>query len=256
MNNITINHWVYDVTHLVKLDLIQFFRNKLIVVSTLLTSVSMVLAFGLGTVEMPGHTSQESYFTFILPGIVGVGIMFSSTYTMGYAFIVDCHRRTMEDIVLSPLSYMGFIVGRIIGMLIKCALQFILVIVIAVIFFDTTVTSYFPLAFAFITECLTFASLGIIVATITNEISFSGLINLFIIPLSYFGGVFFPLDSFGELSNLISKLPLSVHIDMFREAINATPSTHINSSKWLAVLYTVLSIGIAMYAFKRRIQRL
>ncbi|ACA86288.1 ABC transporter permease [Shewanella woodyi] len=251
-----IKYWARDAYNLIYLDLLQFFRSKLIVISSLLTSVTMVLAFGLGADNgQPIVPIEGNYFAFILPGILAVGIMFSSTYTMGYTFIVDCQRRTIEDIVLSPLSYVGFIVSRIIGMSLKCSLQFLLVLMISMLFFNATIESYVLLFFAFFTECITFAALGIIVASFTNEISFSSLINIIIIPLSYFGGVFFPLDNFGSFSNVVSALPLAAHIEVFRDAMAATSSTDLYFNLLLTTFYSLTSIWVAMYVFKFRIQR-
>jgi ABC-2 type transport system permease protein len=248
--------WLEDVADLVRLDLLQFFRNKMIVVSTLLTSVSMLLAFGLGTTEMPGPAGTHgSYFDFILPGIVGVGIMFSCTYTIGYAFIVDCQRRTIEDIVMSPLSYAGFIVGRLVGTIVKCSFQFLLVLIVAVVKFDAPIASNGQLLFGFVTEGLFFSGLGILVATFTNEISFANLINLVLIPLTYFCGVFFPLAGFEQGGGLIAVLPLSVYIDVIRDATTGGASSFVVASHWLAVCYALMIILVALYAFRARVQQ-
>jgi ABC-2 type transport system permease protein len=257
MSSTAVNAWTWleGVADLVRLDLVQFFRNRLAVISTLLTSVSMILSFGFGTMEMPGFRGTgDSYFAFVFPGILGVGIMFSCTYAIGYAIIVDRQRRTIEDIVLSPLSFAGFVVGRLAGMVIKCSLQFLLSLGLAFAIFDVQVASYPTLLFGLLTESLVFAGLGILVATFTTEVSFSLLVNVFIVPLTYFCGVFFPLDSFGPLSAVFAVLPLSVHIDVLRDAMTGQGTQFLSSSLWLSGVYAVIAVLGAMYVFRRRVQ--
>ncbi|MCP3098092.1 ABC transporter permease [Myxococcus sp. K15C18031901] len=248
--------WLGGVVDLVRMDLVQFFRNRLVVVATLLTSVSMILSFGLGSARMPGFAgSGDNYFAFIFPGILGVGIMFSCTYTIGYAVIVDRQRRTIEDIVLSPLSFAGFVVGRLVGMVLKCALQFVVSMALALALFDVDVASYPLLAYGMLTQSLAFAGLGILVATFTTEVSFSLLTNVVIVPLTYFCGVFFPLESFGRLGPVVARLPLSVNIDVLRDAMTGQPSRFIHGSLWLSAVYALVAVVGAMAVFRHRVQK-
>lgn len=245
--------WLGDVLGLVAIDMRQFFDNRLFAISTLLTSVSMVLAFGAATDQMvsPAPTAAN-YFGFVFPGIIGAGIMFSCTYTVGYTVIIDRNRRTIEDLILSPLSYSGFLLARLVGVVLKCLFQFVLVVVLGVGVFDARIESVPLFVFGFFTACTAFAGLGILVATYTNEISFPAVVNIIVIPLMYFAGIFFPLANLGTLGDVFARLPLAVHVEIFR----AATSPHVSasgSSTALAVVYSFLTVGVAAWAFRRRI---
>ncbi|MFB8245636.1 ABC transporter permease [Streptomyces sp. NPDC055952] len=244
--------WLGDVLGLVVMDMRQFFDNRLFAVSTLLTSVSMVLAFGAATDQMvsPAPTAA-TYFGFVFPGIIGAGIMFSCTYTVGYTVIIDRNRRTIEDLILSPLSYSGFLLARIIGVVLKCLFQFVLVLLLGVGVFDARIESVPMFTLGFFTACTAFAGLGILIATYTNEISFPAVVNIIVIPLMYFAGIFFPLDNLGTLGDVFDKLPLAVHVDMFRAATSADVSA--TGASVLAVAYSFLALSVAAWAFRRRI---
>ncbi|WP_240967628.1 ABC transporter permease [Streptomyces composti] len=246
------NSWLGDVLGLVAIDMRQFFDNRLFAVSTLLTSVSMVLAFGAATDQMVSpDPSAANYFGFVFPGIIGAGIMFSCTYTVGYTVIIDRNRRTIEDLILSPLSYSGFLLARIVGVVLKCLFQFVLVLVLGLGVFDAEVHSLPLFVLGFFTACTAFAGLGILIATYTNEISFPAVVNIIVIPLMYFAGIFFPLDNLGALGDVFDKLPLSVHVDIFRAA--TSPDLGATAASVLAVAYSFLALGIAAFAFRRRI---
>ncbi len=241
------------IVELVRVDLIEFFRSKLVVASTMLTSVSMVFAFGIG-VRNVSVFGLDDYFTFLFSGIVALGIMFSCTYTIGYSFIVDRGKRTIEDIVLSPISYTGFILGRLIGMSIKSSLQLVAVLIVGVLLFNMTEVNLPVLLMAFLTEAVFFGALGILVATFTNEISFAGLINIILIPLTHFSGVFFPISQFGILTPFIQLLPLSVHIPIFRAAFNPEVDLQLKFVT-LSIVYALISVLLASYWFKRRVMQ-
>lgn len=249
------DRWIVDVLDLVSMDIRQFFDNRLFAVSTFLTSVSMVLAFGAATGEMVSPTPEAgSYFAFVFPGILAAGIMFSCTYTIGYTMILDRNRRTIEDLILSPLSYSGFLVARLLGVLVKCLFQFVLVLVLGVVMYDARIASPASLVLTFVAGCLAFAGLGVVVATYTNEISFPAVVNIIVIPLLYFAGVFFPLENLGFVGEVLERLPLSVHVDMFRAATGEGPPAS-GALTGLTVAYAVIGIGLAAYLFRRRIGR-
>jgi ABC-2 type transport system permease protein len=217
--------------------------------------VSMVLAFGAATDQMVSPSpSAANYFGFVFPGIIGAGIMFSCTYTVGYTVIIDRNRRTIEDLILSPLSYSGFLLARLVGVVLKCLFQFVLVIVLGVWVFDARIESVPLFVLGFVTACMAFAGLGILVATYTNEISFPAVVNIIVIPLMYFAGIFFPIENLGALGDVFKRLPLAVHVEIFRAATSPDfPASGVALA--LAVAYSFLAVGIASLAFRRRIGR-
>ncbi len=249
------DRWATDVLDLVAMDIRQFFDNRLFAGSTFLTSVSMVLAFGAATGQMVSpDPAAGSYFAFVFPGILAAGVMFSCTYTIGYTMILDRNRRTMEDLILSPLSYSGFLVARMLGVLVKCLFQFVFVLVLGVVAYDAGIDSFALLVLTFVSGCLAFAGLGVVVATYTNEISFPAVVNIVVIPLLYFAGVFFPIDNLGWAGEVLARLPLSVHVEMFRSATGHGPSPSAASIA-LTVGWAVLGVGLSAYLFRRRVGR-
>lgn len=251
----SVSQWLVDVLRLVALDLRQFFDNRLFSISTFLTSVSMVLAFGAATDQMASPTANAAtFFDFVFPGILAAGIMFSCTYTIGYTIIVDRNRRTVEDLVLSPLSYSGFLLARFLGVTLKCLFQFAAVLVLGIAVFDASIDSV-PLATtAFITGSLAFAGLGVVVATFSNEISFPAVVNIIVIPLMYFAGVFFPLQNLAWVGDVMERLPLSVNVELFRAATGQGPAPSA-ATLTLAIAYAVAAVGLSAYAFRQRIGR-
>jgi ABC-type multidrug transport system permease subunit len=87
-------------------------------------------------------------------------------------------------------------------------------------------------------NCLTFASLGVIVGFLAKShedtIIFS---NLFILPMAFFCGTFFPLD----------RLPLIIKYPLY-----LLPLTHVNvglRTSFLGEGACLLSLGIMLFVF-------
>ncbi|EPH06179.1 hypothetical protein HMPREF1531_00828 [Propionibacterium sp. oral taxon 192 str. F0372] len=253
--NLAVTRWIQDVFELVVLDIRQFFANKLFTVSTFLTSVSMVLSFGAATRQMNSPTGDaSSFFGFVFPGILACGVMFACTYTIGYTIIIDRSRRTIEDLILSPLSYSGFLVARLIGVLFKCLLQFVTVFIIGILFFEARVSSWPLLFLALFSGSFFFAGLGTFVACFTNEISFPAVINIIVIPIMYFAGIFYPLTNLDWVGEIMARLPLSAHVEIFRAALGQGPSPSM-LTLIVAVFYGIAAVAVAAYTFRRSIGR-
>jgi ABC-2 type transport system permease protein len=237
----------------VYIDLKQFFRQKVEFISSLLTSISMVFAFGLGTRELDFFTfGADSYFTFIAPGIFAIGIMFSSTFTMGFTIILDKQRRSIEDIVTSPVSYSSFLAGRFLSMTIKSYLQMAILLFCAIVFFKLTISNSFYLIYSILLTSLFFTALGFVIGIYCTEVSFSGVSNFILLPLFFFSGVFFPIDGFGTMAKYLQFLPMAVHVSYFRYSVLGTQFENLYVYNILMVAYAAIMIFIASICFKKK----
>lgn len=247
-------HWLSMVISMIHVDVMQFLRQRIVFISSLLTPVSMILSFGLGMNNPSVNNSDISYFSNIVPGIFAISIMFTSTYTIGYGTIMDRQKRLIEDMVLSKYTFYGYITARYISMIIKSFLQFLIVLLLAVLLFNFKISSIFMLLLTFINTTLFFSALGVIIAIYNNEMSFSSVSNFILMPLFYFGGIFFPLENFGSLSEVLKYFPLSIHVILLRYASIGSSTYPIFKNTLLCCLYSLLSIILASILFKKKIK--
>lgn len=249
LNNII--DWGSIVHDMIKMDLIQFFRQRMIVISSFLTSMSMILSFGIGMNEKNVQVfGFESYFAFIAPGIFAIAMMFSSVFTMGYGTIIDRQKRIIEDMVLSPVSYSSFIAARYIAMVLKAFMQLCLIVFISVIIFKMPLKYPWMLFLNFINITIFFSALGIILASFNNEMSFAGVANFILLPLFYFGGVFFPIENLGSISHIIKFLPLPIHVSLFKYATSGIATFNVSLYFMVTVIYSITAIIISGFIFK------
>jgi ABC-2 type transport system permease protein len=226
-------------------DLKEFFRIKMAIFSSIVTPVVMMISFGLGV--------NKEGLLFFAPGILAIGTMFGCTYTVGYTIIIDRQRRTISDIVLSPISYGSFVIARILGGIVKCCFQLFATVLIGVIFFKLPLSHPLLLVLAFILTAIFFGGIGMIFASSTNALSFPGIVNIVIIPFMFFCGVFFPVNNFIEWVSLIVKfLPFTASVEIFRYAVTDKFLTgNLIYNIGLLTFHSFLVIWIGIHVFKR-----
>ncbi|ACL75329.1 ABC transporter permease [Ruminiclostridium cellulolyticum] len=251
--------WFRAVLDFVIMDLLQFLRSPAGLITTLLTPITMIASFGLGT-SVPASSSispvtSGSYFQFVAPGIMFVGIMFSSTFTMGYGILVDKRKRIAEDVITSSIPYSAFVSGRFFSMLIKSILQMLIIVITAILFFDLNVKYPGMLLLAITCTTFFFAGFGVLLAAGTDEIAFSGLSNMLLVPLFYFSGVFFPIENFGGLGKVLQFLPSSIQVKLFRYSILGDLPNNILLPIILALVFTLIMVILPSLVFKSAIKK-
>jgi ABC-2 type transport system permease protein len=248
--------WVSRTYATAKLDLMEFLTYRMAVISTVLTSFVMIVAFGLGAQQNPMTIEGMPYMLFILPGILAMGTMYSCIYSAGYTIILDRQRRLIDDIVLSPVSYSSFVVGRLVSNLLKSSLQFIVTLTIAALLIKVPVMKPSVLLLSFLLTAIMIGAIGMILGSLSNILSISGLINMVTLPFTYFCGVFFPIRYFKGLAPLIEWVPFTSSIELFRYGLTEqTLAGDLLSNLFKLSLFTVLFLMISVVAFRRSVLR-
>jgi ABC-type polysaccharide/polyol phosphate export permease len=97
---------------------------------------------------------------------------------------------------------------------------------------------------------VSFAGIGLLVASRTDRIeTVSGLINLIMLPMWLFSGIFFSYERFPQsLHPFIKALPLTQLIDALRAVILEGATVW---SQWFALLY-LLTVGVVCFCLALR----
>ncbi|MHB8168923.1 MAG: ABC transporter permease [Thermoleophilia bacterium] len=241
---------------IVEQDLISFSRDKLVIITTLLTPSVMILSFGYGTAASNFMVMDLPYIQFIAPGILALGTMFSASYSVGFSIILDRQRRLVDDLLVSPISFASFIFGRLLGGLARTIVQAAVVLSLAVIIFAVPVRSPLWTILGLIDISLIFGSIGMGLGALCSFLSFSEFVNIILLPSMYFGGVFFPASQFeGVIAKVAYLLPFTHSLNIVRYGmLGAEPLG--NDSVIISSLYVIGAITgasfVVKYAFSRR----
>jgi ABC-2 type transport system permease protein len=193
-------------------------------------------------------TSSEPgsrYIDFLIPGLLGMNLMNSGMWGIGFALVDMRQRKLLKRFVGTPMRRGDFLLALASSRLILMIIEVGLLLVFGVLFFHMRVLgSVGSIALIAAIGSLTFGGVGLLTASRAQKIeSVSGLINLVMMPMWIFSGVFFSYERFPAVIHpLIKALPLTALNDALRASIlEGTPILH----QWPRLLVMVLWGGIS-----------
>jgi ABC-2 type transport system permease protein len=215
------------------------------------TEVNNALQAAAGRKDAVATTAVESsepgsrYIDFLIPGLLGMNLMNSGMWGIGFALVDMRQRKLLKRFVGTPMRRGDFLLALASSRLILMIIEVGLLLAFGVIFFHMRVLgSIAAIALIAGLGSLTFGGVGLLTASRAQKIeSVSGLINLVMMPMWIFSGVFFSYERFpAAIHPLIKALPLTALNDALRASIlEGTPLVH----QWPRLLIMVLWGGIS-----------
>ncbi len=193
-------------------------------------------------------TSSEPgsrYIDFLIPGLLGMNLMNSGMWGIGFALVDMRQRKLLKRFVGTPMRRTDFLMALASSRLILMILEVGLLLVFGVLFFHMRVLgSVAAITLLAGIGSLTFGGVGLLTASRAQKIeSVSGLINLVMMPMWIFSGVFFSYERFPAVIHpLIKALPLTALNDALRASIlEGTPLLH----QWPRLLVMIVWGGVS-----------
>lgn len=159
------------------------------------------------------------YIDFLIPGLLGMNLMGSAIWGMGFA-IVDARRKNlMKRLVATPMPRSYYLLSFLLSRLGLLVLEVGLVVGFGVVIFGVPLRgSIADLVALCVLSSLSFSALGLLIASRARTIeAASGLMNVTMMPMWILSGVFFSSQRFPDfLQPVIKALPLTAAIDALR----------------------------------------
>jgi ABC-2 type transport system permease protein len=159
------------------------------------------------------------YIDFLVPGLVGLGIMSNAVWGLGFS-IVDARRRKLtKRLMATPMSRTYYLLSYLLWRMIVLAAEVGIPVGFGALAFGVPVRGrLIDLAVICVLASLSFSALGLLIASRARTIEgVSGLMNLLQVPMWILSGVFFSARRFPDaVQPLIQLLPLTAIIDALR----------------------------------------
>ncbi len=202
-------------------------------------------------------TSSEPgsrYIDFLIPGLLGMNLMNSGMWGIGFALVDMRQRKLLKRFVATPMRRSDFLLALTSSRLVLMVIEIALLLGFGVLVFHMRVLGamFNILLFATI-GAITFGGLGLLTASRAQKLeSVSGLMNLVMMPMWIFSGVFFSSERFpAMLQPLIRLLPLTALNDALRATILQGASLGTQAGRLLIlVLWAVISFALALRWFR------
>jgi len=185
------------------------------------------------------------YIDFLIPGLLGMNLMNSGMWGIGFAVVDMRQRKLLKRFIASPMRRTDFLLALGSSRLVLMILEVILLLGFGVLAFRMKVEgSWLAILLVAGLGAISFGGVGLLTASRAQKIeSVSGLINLVMMPMWIFSGVFFSYERFPQVVQpLIKALPLTALNDALRGIILQGASL---SSQWMPLVIMALWGGIS-----------
>ncbi|HWP44866.1 MAG TPA: ABC transporter permease [Blastocatellia bacterium] len=163
------------------------------------------------------------YIDFLIPGLVGLNLMGSGMWGLGFAVVQARTRKLLKRLAATPMKRSHYLLSFMLSRLAFLVLEVAAVVVFAWLVFAVKVHgSLAGLAVISLVGAMTFAGIGLLVASRPKTIEgVSGLMNLVMLPMWLLSGTFFSAARFPDLLQpFIKALPLTALNDSLRAVMN------------------------------------
>jgi lipooligosaccharide transport system permease protein len=218
--------------------------------------IIILLAMGLGLGAYVGLVDGQRYIEFIVPGLIAGYAMFSANFecTYGTFFRME-YQKTFDAIIATPLNIEDVTAGEIFWGATRSVLTGSVMLAVAAAF--QLVHSPWALLIPIICflEGILFSAIALFFTSIVPSIySFNYYYSLFITPMFFFSGVFFPLSSFPEIVRTLSwAVPLTPVVYITRAVIGGEFHPGLLGALALIVALTVLFFSMSLVTMRRRL---
>lgn len=200
-----------------------------------------VVAISVVTSSEPG----SRYIDFLIPGLLGMNLMNSGMWGIGFALVDMRQRKLLKRFVGTPMRRGDFLLALLSSRLVLMIIEIGLLLTLGVVVFHMRVLgSILSILLLGAIGAMCFGGVGLLTASRAQKIeSVSGLMNLVMMPMWIFSGVFFSYERFpAVIQPLIKALPLTALNDALRASIlEGTPLAR----QWPQLLVMSLWGGIS-----------
>jgi len=199
-------------------------------------------------------TPGSRYIDFLIPGMIGMNLMGSGMWGVGFAVVLARTRRLLKRLAATPMRRSHYLLGFMLSRMIFLVPEVAVLVVLGWIIFD--VKFFGSIADMVIVSALgsmTFAGLGLLVASRSKTIeAASGWMNFIMMPMYILSGSFFSYERFPAFAiPIIRALPLTALNDALRAVMNdGTPLYSIWLELAVLTIWSILSFGVALKIFK------
>ena len=190
-------------------------------------------------------TSSESssepgsrYIDFLIPGLLGMNLMNSGMWGVGFALVEMRQRKLLKRFVATPMRRSDFLLALTSSRLVLMVIEVELLLGFGVLVFHMRVQgSILSVILLGSLGAVAFGGVGLLTACRAQKIeTVSGLINVVMMPMWIFSGVFFSYQRFPAITlPFIKALPLTALNDALRATILEGASLGSQSGRLLVL---------------------
>ncbi len=232
----------------------RYLRSRSRVIGSLAQPLLFLVALGYGLGPVFQKAGEGNYVQFLVPGIIGMAIIFSSVFS-GIEIIWDKQFGFLKETLVAPVSRVNIMIGRTLGGATTATMQGIIVFLISILigFKVENIVSVIWAILLMLLIALLFTALGTIIASQLDDMQgFQLIVNFLVMPLFFLSGALFPLNGLPNVLAVLTRIdPLAYGIDAFRTVLSGMSAFGLGMDVTILSAVTIIFIGLGGYLFSK-----
>ena len=199
----------------------RFFRQKGRLVTTMARPLLWLLIVGTGFTSIIRVDAGANYMQFILPGIVGMTILFSSIFST-MSVVWDREFGFMREMLVAPVSRLSIVFGKLLsGTALSTFQGAVLLLVAPLLGLDVSVGDFALMVLLMFLVSISITALGLFVASLLTSLEgFNIIMNFIVLPMFFLSGALYPVNALPRYIRYLSYInPLSYGVDIFKHIL-------------------------------------
>jgi ABC transporter DrrB family efflux protein len=202
------------------------------------------------------HETGARYIDFVVPGLLGMNLMGSAIWGMGFSIVESRQKKLLKRLVASPMPRWQYLASYLLSRLSMLVIEVVGFLGFARWVFGVPFRgSMWQLGLLCVLTSLAFSALGLLVASrATTMEAASGLMNLVMLPMWILSGVFFSATRFPSvIQPVVRALPLTAAIEALRgNMLQGTNLGQQTAQIGILLAWLLVSFVISLRIFRWR----
>jgi ABC-2 type transport system permease protein len=202
------------------------------------------------------HETGARYIDFVVPGLLGMNVMSSAIWGLGFAIVEARQKKLLKRLVASPMPRWQYLASFLLSRLAMLVVEVAAFLGFARVAFGVPFRgSLAELGLLCVLTSLSFSALGLLVASRAKTMeAASGLMNLVMLPMWILSGVFFSANRFpAVIQPVVRALPLTAAIDALRgNMLQGLNLGQLFSPVAILLVWMVVPFAISLRIFRWR----
>lgn len=149
----------------------------------------------------------------LIPGLVAILLTFSGTLLASYAIVRERERGTLEQLMVTPVSPVGVVLGKLLPYLVLGFLQLIMILILMTQVFKVPIHGSLTLLLGLsLIYLFALLSLGLLVSSVSKtQMEATQMSQMFLLPSVMLSGYIFPLSSLPAILIPVAKVLPATH---------------------------------------------
>lgn len=202
------------------------------------------------------HETGARYIDFVVPGLLGMNLMGSAMWGLGFSIVDARQKKLLKRMVASPMPRWQFLSSFLLSRLMLLIIEVAVFLGFARLAFGVPFRgSLWELAFLCVLTSMAFSAIGLLVSSRARTMeAVSGLMNLVMLPMWILSGIFFSATRFpAAIQPLVRALPLTAGIDALRgNMLQGLGLGQLFTPVAILVAWTVAAFAVSLRIFRWR----